>query len=147
MPIKVKVKQTGRIKPPRLDNGKLTRIGLQLVTAQKKRWSEGINASGNAAKPLSKPYLFIKKNYTHQNRPIRDNKITGVLVENFQLRKAINNVIRAENSTRMARDHANRAQNAEQMIGFAGADQVVLFNASQRAYGEYLKTAWVPLNG
>ena len=147
MPVKVKVKQTGRVKAPKLDNGKLTRIGQLMVDAQKKRWSQGVDASGVKAKELAKKYLFIKKAYTKVNRPIRDNKMTGILVENFQLRKAIDNVIRAENTTRLARAHANGAQGYEEMIGFAGTDQIVVFNASQRAYGEWLKSAWLQLNG
>lgn len=147
MAVRVKVKQTGRVKAPRLDNGKLTRIGELMVAAQKDRWSQGVNAAGNQAKPLSMKYLFKKKAYTHENRPIRDNKMTGLLVGNFQLRRAIDNVIRAENTTRNARAHANGAQIYEEMIGFAGTDQLVVFRATQRAYGEYAKNAWFQVNG
>jgi len=145
--LSVKVKQTGRIKPPNLDNGALTQIGRSMVIAQKLRWSKSLNASGNKAKPLSKKYTFIKKNYLRVNVPQRDLKLTGVLTGNFQLRKAINGQIRAENTTRSARKHALQADKSEQMIGFAGSDQRIIFAQSQIAYGRYLQRAWVTLRG
>jgi hypothetical protein len=143
--LKIKVTQTGRIKPPNLDNGQLTAIGNDMVAAQKERWSKGINAEGNPAKPLSKRYLFIKKKFTGASRPIRDMKMTGQTLANFSLRKAVNGVIRAENSTRETRRRALRSQQVEEMIGFAGSDQVVVFREALDQYGSWLKRAWVPL--
>jgi hypothetical protein len=146
MPVKVKVKQTGRIRAPRLDNGQLTLIGHRMVATQKARWANGVDASGNTAKPLSKKYTFIKKKYRGVNRPIRDNQMTGVLVANFTLRKAIDNQIRAENTSRAGRAHANRAQGFDEMIGFSGPDQVDLFRSVQAEYGNWAKKAWFQIN-
>ena len=147
MPVKVKVKQTGRVKAPRLDNGQLTKIGNLMVKTQKERWAKGVDASGNTAKPLSKKYTFIKKKFRGVNRPLRDNQMTGVLVANFTLRKAIDNVIRAENTSREARAHANRAQGFDEMIGFSGPDQVDLFRSVQAEYGAWAKKAWFQIRG
>jgi hypothetical protein len=143
--VKIRVTQTGRVKPPNLDNGQLTAIGREMVEAQKLRWSKAINADGNPAKPLSKKYLFMKKKFTGASRPRRDMKMTGQTVANFGLRKAINGVIRAENSTRETRRRAQRASDTEQMIGFSGSDQVTVFRESQTQYGKFLQRAWVPL--
>lgn len=140
-----KVKKSGRIKPPNLDHGKLTEIGLQMVAAQKKRWELGLNASGNRAKPLTKRYAFLKRGIRRIQNPVRDMYLTGLTRDNFGLRKAIDNQIRAENTSRETRKRAQRSQNYEQMIGFSGQDQVAVFKASLTAYGEYLKKAWVPL--
>ena len=147
MPVKVKVKQTGRVKAPRLDNGQLTKIGNLMVKTQKERWAKGLNASGNNAKPLSKKYTFIKKKFRGVNRPLRDNQMTGVLVANFTLRKALDNVIRAENTSREARAHANRALGFDEMIGFSGPDQVDLFRSVQAEYGAWAKKAWFQIRG
>lgn len=141
----VKVKRTGRVQPANLDNGPLTEIGRLMVKAQLQRWSQGVNAEGNKAKPLSKRYLFIKQAYTKVHRPIRDMKMTGRTVANFQLRKAVNGTIRAENTTRAERTKAQRAQGYEEMIGFAGSDQMTVFRASQIQYGNWLQKAWIPI--
>ena len=152
MPVKVKVKQTGRVKAPRLDNGQLTKIGNLMVKTQKERWAKGLDASGNTAKPLSVKYAILKGQYLKKEgrgrgRPIRDNNMTGVLVANFTLRKAIDNVIRAENTSREARAHANRAQGFDEMIGFSGPDQVDLFRSVQAEYGAWAKKAWFQIRG
>jgi len=141
----IKVKRTGRVRPADLDQSWLTRIGNYMVTKQKERWAQAINAEGNPARPLSVKYLFEKRAYTGNTKPKRDMKMTGETIANFQLRKANNGTIRAENTTRLARKKADRAQGYEQMIGFAGSDQMAIFNATQKVYGEKLKTAWVPL--
>jgi hypothetical protein len=141
----VKVKKTGRVRGPNLSDPQLKVIGEAMVDAQKKRWDDGINAEGNAARALSKKYFFMKRAATHQTSPIRDMKMTGVTVANFTLRKASGGIIRAENTSRAARDHANRAQGAEQMIGFAGSDQIAVFRESQLQYGVLLQKAWVPI--
>src|SRR5262245_42865524 len=95
-PVSVKVKKTGRVKKPTLDHGQLTTIGQAMVDKQKQRWAQGINAEGMRAKPLAKPYLYRKAKIRRTNRPIRDLHLTGLLLSNFTLRKAINGVIRAE---------------------------------------------------
>jgi hypothetical protein len=143
--LNVKVTKTGRVRGPNLSDPQLKAIGDAMVKAQKARWDDGVNASGNQAKPLSKKYFFMKRSVLHQTSPIRDMKMTGATVANFSLRKANNGVIRAENTTRAARDHANRAQGAEEMIGFAGSDQIVVFRESQLQYGLFLQKAWVPI--
>jgi predicted TIM-barrel fold metal-dependent hydrolase len=143
--LSIKVKQTGRVRPANLDHGPLTIIGTEMVKAQKLRWSKGINAAGNRAKPLARKSLFIKAKFRHTNRPIRDMQMTGGTIQNFTLRKAINNVIRAENTSRNTRSKAQRAQKYEDMIGFAGSDQITVFNSAQVQYGRWLQTAWVPI--
>jgi len=151
MPVKVSVKQKGRVRPPRLDGGVLQGIGEVMVERQKERWSKHVNAAGNTAKPLSKRYTFIKKNFLKKQgiiigAPYRDVKLTGLLIENFQLRKAINGVIRAENTTKKARDHANGMQGQEEMIGFSGPEQMAAFRNFQAFYGQWVKRAWFQLN-
>jgi len=146
MPLKIRVKQTGRVKAPKLDNGPLTKIGLEMVANQKARWAKAVNALGNQAKPLSKRYFFIKrKHFGGKGRPARDMKMTGILLENFQLRKAIDNVIRAENTTRLARQHANQAVSFEDMIGFSGPEQMAAFRAFETEYGQWVKRAWMQI--
>lgn len=143
--VKVKLKRTGRVRPPNLDNGALTDIGRQMVDAQKDRWSKAIDAYGNSAKKLSVRYAIIKGKYLRTNRPVRDMVMTGETKRNFALRKAINGVIRAENSTVSTRRKAQKAQNIAEMIGLAGSDQMVVFKASQEKYGQWLQKAWVPI--
>jgi hypothetical protein len=145
MPIKIKVKQTGRIKAPKLDNGPLTAIGQDMVARQKERWANHMNASGNQAKPLSKKYTFIKKKFLGVARPYRDNVMTGIMRDNFTLRKAIEGNIRAENTTRLARAHATGAVKFEDMIGFSGPEQMAIFRDFQVEYGQWVKRAWVQI--
>jgi len=142
----VRVKQTGRIKGPNLDNGALTAIGEAMVAAQKDRWAKGLNADGVPAKKLSPRYAAIKRKVL-KKEPIRDNYMTGALSRNFSLRKANNGSIRAEATSREARAHANSATRFEQMIGFAGSDQLAVFKTAQAEYGAHLDKAWVPISG
>lgn len=142
----VKVKRTGRVQVPRLDGGQMQELGETMVAAQKARWAKGMDADGVIARQLSKSYSIVKKKYRNvRGTPLRDNRMTGVLVKNFTLRKAIGNTIRAENTSREGRAHANRAQGYEQMIGLAASDQVVIFRKAQDMYGSALKRAWVPI--
>ena len=141
----IKVKKTGRLRGPDLGDPQLKIIGDAMVAAQKQRWDDGINADGNQAKPLSRKYFFMKRAYTHQTSPIRDMKMTGATVNNFTLRKANNGTVRAENTARGPRSHANRAQGYDQMIGLAGSDQIAIFRESQLQYGLLLQKAWVPI--
>jgi hypothetical protein len=147
--ISVRVTKSGRIIPARLDNGALTRIGDSMVEAQLKRWSLGLNANGNAARQLANKSFFEKRAYlkkTGANRaPIRDNNMTGSLVKNFSLRKAISGTIRAEPTQRTTRSHANRAQFYEEMIGFSGPEQVKIYEKSFEEYGKIFTKAWVPI--
>jgi hypothetical protein len=138
----IQVKQTGRVRPANLDNGVLTAIGKHMVAEQLIRWAKGINADGNKAKPLSKKYFFLKRAYSGNTRPIRDNKMTGALVQNFQLRKANDGQIRAEPTRRLTRAHAQRAEQYENMIGFSGPEINSLFKDAQVAYGQWLQKAW-----
>jgi hypothetical protein len=146
----VKVKRSGRVRKPNLDNGGLTRIGKDMVVQQLARWAAGFNANGNSAKPLAKKSFFVKQAYFRKgiNRPvIRDNNMTGSLVNNFSLRKAIAGTIRAEPTQRSTRAHANRSQYYEEMIGFSGPEQVRIFKNAQDEYGDIFTKAWVPVNG
>ena len=141
----IKVKKTGRLKKPTLDHGALTAIGQEMVAEQKKRWSQGINADGMKAKPLSKPYLYKKAKIRRTNRPIRDLNLTGLLLQNFTLRKAINGVIRAEATSRAARKHAVSAQQGDQMIGFSGSDVKEVYEGVAKRYGVLAQKLWVPI--
>jgi hypothetical protein len=69
------------------------------------------------------------------------------MLKNFILRKAINGVIRAENTSREARQHARQAQLHEEMIGLSGSDQAALYRDVQTAYGALAKNAWYQVNG
>jgi hypothetical protein len=146
--MKIKVPKTGVLKKPRLDNGTLTKIGASMVRNQLARWRDHKNANGNEAKPLSKMYTFVKKRALGiRQRPYRDQRgLTGVLIQSFSLRKAINNTIRAENTSRVGRQHANQAQQYEEMIGFSGPEQVGVFRSVQDAYGAFVKRAWLQVN-
>lgn len=135
----------GRINAPKLDNGPMTKIGNDMVAAQKKRWAFGVNSDGAAAKPLAVSYIIQKAKFTGNSHPIRDMKMTGRTVENFQLRKAMDGTIRAENTTRLERAKATRAQQAEDMIGFAPSDQIAVFRSADAEYDRWLQKAWVPL--
>ena len=73
--------------------------------------------------------------------------MTGQTIKNFTLRKAANGVIRAENTTRLERAKALRANSYDQMIGFALTDAKVIFTAAEAQYGQYVNTAWLPLDG
>ncbi len=145
MPVKVKVKKSGRVKGPNLADPQLKVIGEEMVTVQKARWDDAINASGNQAKKLSFKYFKEKQKFTQQASPIRDMKMTGETIKNFTLRRAADGQIRAENTSRVCRGKAQRAQQAEEMIGFAGTDQIAIFKATQLQYGIYVKKAWVPI--
>ena len=142
--VKIKVKQTGRVKAPNLADPQLARIGSSMLVAQFARWFKGVNADGIQAKKLSVRYAIIKQKYLHK-RPIRDNWMTGAMAKNFAVRKAADGQIRAENSTRLAREHAQGSQKYEEMIGFAVSDAQVVIGETQKEYGNYVQTAWIPL--
>jgi hypothetical protein len=143
--IKVGVKKTVRLRQPKLDGGQLQEIGDAMVAKQKARWGAGINAEDRAAKPLSKRYTFIKAKIRRTNRPKRDMNLSGLLLSNFTLRKAINGVIRAEPTSRKAREHARPANNIEQMIGLSGSDSKVIYDRTQAAFGDLAKTMVIPV--
>jgi hypothetical protein len=139
------VPYTGKLKKPKLDNGSLTRIGAQMVRQQLARWKQHKNANGQEAKPLSKRYTFIKRKALGiRGKPYRDQRgVEGLLIPNFTLRKAIDNQIRAENTTRKARQHARQAQLIEEMIGLSGAEQVGIIRSTQNEYGALVKKAFI----
>ena len=139
------VPKSGRVRGPNLADPQLAAIGAAMVAAQKDRWAKGVDANGQPAKKLSVRYAIIKQAVLHK-RPQRDNVMTGLLKQNFTLRKAANGVIRAENTTRLARAHATRANSYDQMIGFAVTDAKVIFDGAQAEYGKYVNTAWIPLD-
>jgi len=143
--VKVKVTQTGRFKPPNLSDPQLKIIGERMLIEQKTRWAISKNADGNQAKKLSVKYFFEKRK-VRGGSPVRDMYMTGVTEKNFQLRKAADNTIRAENTSRSCRDRAKRCQMIDEMIGFAGTDQIAVFKESQKQYGNHLIRAFVPLS-
>jgi len=144
-PVDIKVTKTGRFKPPVLDQGQLTSIGSQMIAAQKARWASGRNAADAPGRPLSKPYLYKKAKIRKTNRPIRDMHLTGLLLSNFTLRKAINGVIRAEPTSREGRKHATSGNDKDQMIGFAGSDVKVVYDETQKQYGSLAQKLWYPV--
>jgi hypothetical protein len=144
--VKITVKKDGRFRPPVLTDPQLTIIGNKMVAEQKDRWSKAIDADGQPAKKLSVRYAILKQQYTHK-RPVRDMKMTGLTIANFLLRKAGNGRIRAENTTRLERAKAWRANSYDQMIGFAMTDAKVVFDETELQYGKYVNTAWIPVTG
>jgi hypothetical protein len=141
----IKVKKTGRIRQPKLDKGPLTAIGNVMVAAQKRRWERAYTADGQPAKKLSVRYAIMKGKYLHTARPKRDMRLTGQTIANFQLRKAINDQIRAEPTQRKTRERARRAQQFADMIGFAGSDINAVAHESEKQYGKLLQKMWVPI--
>ena len=142
-PVTGKVK-SGRFKKPVLDNHALTMMGNGLVTQQKKRWESSLNVSDQNSRPLAKKYMFIKAKIRRTNRPKRDLHLSGLLLSNFTLRKAVNGTIRAEATSRAARDHANSANEKDQMIGFAGSDIKRAMDEANAAFGSLCKSLWYP---
>ena len=136
--------KSGRVRGPNLSDPQLKIIGDAMVAAQKDRWAKGVDAAGQPAKKLSVKYSIIKQAFLHK-RPIRDNYITGLLVANFTLRKAADGVIRAENTTKLARAHARRSNSYDQMIGFAVSDSKVVLTETQAQYGQWAQRAWIPM--
>lgn len=137
----------GHVRAPKLEDPQLAFIGQTMVDEQKSRWKKAVNADGMPAKKLGKKYFFQKRALAGGGTPVRDNRLTGLLIENFTLRKAANGVIRAENTSREGRQHANQAQGYDQMIGFALTDVKVVIDTTQQEYGDYVKKAWIPVGG
>jgi hypothetical protein len=144
--LNIQVKKTGRVRGPNLSNPQLRIIGDKMVAEQKARWSRVVNAEGNPAKKLSVKYAIIKQQYTHK-RAVRDMVMTGATLANFTLRKAAEGRIRAENTTRLERAKALRANKYDQMIGFALTDVKVVTDEAQTQFGDYVTKAWFPLDG
>jgi hypothetical protein len=144
--LNIKVTKTGRVRGPNLSNPSLRIIGDKMVAEQKARWSRSYNASGMPAKKLSIKYAIIKQKYTHK-RAVRDMVMTGATLANFTLRKAAEGRIRAENTTRLQRKSALRANLYDQMIGFALTDTKVVFDEATVQFGIYAGTAWIPMDG
>jgi hypothetical protein len=134
------------VRAPNLSDPQLKAIGDAMVAEQKARWARSVDAAGQTAKKLSRKYTIIKQAVLHK-RPVRDMSMTGATVKNFQLRKAALGSIRAENTTRLERSKARRANGYDQMIGFALTDTKVVFDGAQAEYGKYVNKAWVPLDG
>ena len=143
--VKVTLKKSGRLKPPVLTDPVLTKIGEEIVRKQKERWSKSVSANGDKAAPLSKPYLFRKAKIRRTNRPVRDMHLTGLLRDNFTLRKAANGIIRAEPTSREGRKHATSANAKDQMIGFSGTDVKTVYDETSAAYGKLAKEMWIPI--
>jgi hypothetical protein len=144
--VQITVVQTGRIRGPNLIDPQLKAIGEKMVAEQKARWGKHVNAAGQPALKLSTRYAIIKQAFLHK-RPYRDMSLTGRTIANFTLRKAANGVIRAENTTRLERSKAVRANGYDQMIGFAVSDAQVVFDETQMQFGQWVNTAWIPLQG
>ena len=136
--------RSGKVRGPNLSDPQLRIIGTLMVKDQKERWAKHINAEGQPAKKLSVKYAIIKQQLLHK-RPYRDMVLTGKLLANFSLRRAANNRIRAENTTRLDRAKAQANQLLDQMIGFAVSDIKDAINNVQVQYGQWAKTAWIPL--
>jgi hypothetical protein len=144
--VQITVVQTGKIRGPNLSDPALKAIGDAMVTEQKTRWLKAVDASGQGARKLSVRYAIIKQAVLHK-RPKRDMVMTGKTYNNFTLRKAANGTIRAENTTRLERQKAVRANSYDQMIGFAVSDAQVVFDETQAQFGQWVNTAWIPIQG
>jgi hypothetical protein len=142
--VKINVTKSGRVRGPNLSDPQLKAIGDKMVAEQKARWARVMDAAGQPAKKLSVRYAIIKQQYTHK-RAVRDMVMTGATLKNFTLRKAAAGRIRAENTTRLERQKAMRANQYDQMIGFAVTDAKVIFDEAQAQYGQYVNTAWIPV--
>lgn len=142
---KISVPLSGQLAPPLLSQSQMVDIGQAMVTAQKDRWAKGINAAGVTAAPLHR--VTAKAKRTFGKKPIRDMNMTGLVRNNFTLRKATATEVRAECTSSEARRHARSAQRFEQMIGFAPQDELAVFAHAYRAYGLYLQRAWRPSRG
>jgi hypothetical protein len=164
MAVKIQVKKSVRIKGPRLDNGALTRIGTVMVSSVKERIAKGVDADGRAALPISKGYAIFKSRTLKRtrgigtNRPLRDLSLTGKSLQNYSLRRAVDNVIRADATTREARFKLDRAQyqvrkkkgvevrtGFSQMFGFEGRTVQSVLTATKAEYGIYVKRAVIPI--
>jgi hypothetical protein len=144
---KINVDQTGQIAAPVLNPAQLRGIGEEMVRSQKARWSRGVNIYDHNALPLARVTAKGKATYRGMGSPKRDMVMTGLTSDNFTLRKATMQEIRAENTSREGRRRARQAQSFEPMIGLAPSDQDNIFAAAYRAYGVYLQRAWRPTRG
>jgi hypothetical protein len=144
---KMNVDKTGQIAQPTLSSAECWAIGQEMVRSQKERWSKGINALDQAAKPLAPVTAKGKATYRGIGNPIRDMVMSGLTKDNFTLRKASMQEIRAENTSVEGRRRARQAQSFETMIGLSPTDRDHIFQAANRAYGVYLNRAWRPRNG
>jgi hypothetical protein len=144
MAIKIKVQKTIRLRLAKLDHAELTAIGRTMVDNQRKRWARGVSAD-NQAIPLKPRYARMKKAVLKKKgragTPLRDMSLFGVFGKSFRLRLAENNKIRAEATTRQAREHARRANRIVQMIGFSGPEFDSICNLAQKKYGAAFKRA------
>jgi hypothetical protein len=144
--VQITVPKTGKVRGPNLSDPQLKAIGDAMVAEQKARWGKSIDAGGQPAKKLAVRYAIIKQAVLHK-RAVRDMRLTGATIANFTLRKAADGRIRAENTTRLERAKALRANSYDQMIGFANSDAKVVFDETQVQYGKYVQTAWIPITG
>lgn len=160
----VKVKKSVRLRPPKLDGGALTKIGMVMLTQIKERIASGIDADGRKALPLSKYYSifkagFLKKNKgTGTNRPIRDLSLTGASMQNYTLRRALDNVIRSDATTRAARQKLTEGQSqvrkskgvaqtlgASQMFGWDGKSTTEVMKETEAQYGKFIRSVVIPV--
>lgn len=162
--LKVSVKRSVRLRGPNLDNGALTKIGEVMVATIKARIAQGLDADGNKALPLSRSYAIFKAGYLKRNRgigtnrPIRDLSLSGVSMQNYTLRRASDNVIRADATTRMARLKLTQGQEqrrknkgvtttlgTSQMFGWEGRNVVDVLAETKKQYGNFVKKAVIPI--
>lgn len=144
---KINVDKTGQIENPELSPAQLLGIGQEMVRSQKARWLRGVNAFDHTALPLAPVTAKGKATFRGIGHPKRDMVMSGLTYDNFTLRKATMQEIRAENTSREGRRRARQAQSFETMIGLAPSDQDNIFAAAYRAYGVYLQRAWRPVRG
>ena len=162
--VKVSVKRSVRLRGPNLDNGALTKIGEVMVATIKARIAQGMDADGNKALPLSRSYAIFKTGYLKKNRgigtnrPIRDLSLSGVSMQNYTLRRAADNVIRADATTRMARLKLTEGQQQQrkkkgvtstlgvsQMFGWEGRNVADVLAETRKQYGKFVKKAVIPI--
>jgi hypothetical protein len=162
--VKISVKRSVRLRGPNLDNGALTKIGEVMVSTIKARIAQGLDADGNKALPLSRSYAIFKAGYLKRNRgigtnrPIRDLSLSGVSMQNYTLRRAADNVIRADATTRMARLKLTQGQQQQrkkkgitstlgtsQMFGWEGRNVADVLDETRKQYRDLVKKAVIPI--
>lgn len=150
--MKMKVVQSGQLKPLKLTAEQYRQLGNAMLAAQKKRISRGINVKGQPAAPLSKKYQRIKRKTRGVSRPIRDMKLTGQTLNSFQIVRAYGGVIRAEPrstegkkrawAAQLVRDTPGGPRRFEPMIGFTDAEEKAVQKQAREMFGRNTKVLW-----
>lgn len=135
MKFKLKIVSTGTMKAPKLTTAEYRALGEEIVAAMKRRLARGINNEGNPAYPLSDYYARIKAKIRRTRHPIRDLHLTGMTLNDFQVRRAWGGIIRAGPQLPTARKRALLAQLIDPLIGFTDYEQRAVVKRVRQLYG------------